>query len=189
MGQGSAPHFFLKTPSSRQKRAYSCGPASLKIVAKYFGVSHSETTLERLCKTSKATGTSGENLLRGARAIGLDGHIIDNASFQTIATWLKRGVPPIVNWFSPGQNRPAHKSEMADGHYSVVAGLSPTHITLEDPELGAKRHIPRREFLRVWFDFHGPRRPSNLNLRRLIVIAPKAYLSTVEKHQKAHSPT
>jgi ABC-type bacteriocin/lantibiotic exporter with double-glycine peptidase domain len=167
----------LKTKSFKQSKMM-CGPACLKIVADYYGIHKSERELSKLCKASKIDGTTGENMLKGARAVGLDGKIQDNANFELIAKWLRKGIPVIVDWFSPGQSRPVEKSRMADGHYSVVVGLTKTHILLEDPGLGQKRKVPRHEFMRVWFDFDTRylARPAGIILRRIITIAPQALL-------------
>lgn len=160
----------LATKSYRQSKMM-CGPASLKIVADYFGIQASEKKLARLCKSNKIIGTTGENLLKGARTIGLHGRIINNSNFDTIQKWLKKGVPIVVDWMSPGQSRPP-RSRMAGGHYSVVVGLTPTHIVLEDPGLGSRRRIKRTDFMSVWFDFDDlyPERKSDIILRQIIII-------------------
>jgi len=160
----------LRTKPFKQSKMM-CGPASLKIVADYFGIQAGENKLAKLCKSNKIMGTTGENLLRGARAIGLHGSIIDDADFKTIQYWLGKDIPVIVDWMSPGQSRPPH-TRMAGGHYSVVVGLTPTHIVLEDPGLGLRRRIKRADFMSVWFDFDDlyPERKSDIILRRIIVI-------------------
>ena len=163
----------LKTRPFKQRKMM-CGPASLKIVANYFGIQVSEKKLAKLCKSNKIIGTTGENLIKGARAIGLDGHIIDDANFKTIQRWLDKDIPVIVDWMSPGQSRPP-RARMAGGHYSIVVGLTSTHIVLEDPGLGSRRKIKRADFMSVWFDFDDNylKKKSDLILRRVIVITRK----------------
>jgi ABC-type bacteriocin/lantibiotic exporter with double-glycine peptidase domain len=164
----------LTTQSFKQSKTM-CGPASLKIVAEYFGVIKSERELARLCKTKKTIGTLGKDLAAAARKLGFQARIIDNANFKVIQNYLKKRVPVIVDWISPGQSRPVNKARMADGHYSVVIGLTPTHIILEDPGVGQRRKIEREKFLRVWFDFNYEymKVRSDLILRRLIVITQR----------------
>ena len=164
----------LRIPGWQEKLdSGRCGPASLKIVAKYYGIEKSESELADLCETDKLSGTTAAALCEGARELGFEAEVIDRASFKEIEVWLRRGVPVIVNWFSPG--RPSRlNSSMPDGHYSVVSGLTPHSILLQDPEIGTQRRIKRSDFQRVWFDFRGETidRPEDLLLRQMIVIRP-----------------
>ena len=132
----------LKTARFRQNKA-RCGPASLKIVARYFGIDISESKLARICRTSTISGPTGANLVTAARRLGFATRIIDGADFRMITAWLRKGVPVIVDWMSTdhGQNSP-----VAIGHYSVVCGLTRDDIILEDPAIGRKRRLSRRVF-------------------------------------------
>lgn len=167
----------LKTKSFKQSKMM-CGPASLKIVTDYYGIRKTEKKLSKLCKANKIDGTAGENLLRAARAVGLSGKIHDNANFEVIRKWLGKGVPVVVDWFGPGKSS-LPKSKMAGGHYSVVCGLTSTHITLDDPGIARKRKIRRDKFMPVWFDFSDGylKKPTRIIFRRVIIIAPKALLN------------
>lgn len=79
-------------------------------------------------------------------------------------------MPVIVNWFTGGR-LDYSESEVADGHYSVVAGLDEKHIYLQDPEIGKIRKIKRDDFMKVWFDFKGEYiKPNELIIRQIIVI-------------------
>ena len=159
----------------RQSKAL-CGPACLKIVLAYFGKHVSEKVIARLCHTCARTGTTGSNLVKGARRLGLAAMIIDQAKFATIEKWLARGVPVIADWMSV-LPRPKDQASMACGHYSVIYAINKTHVHLQDPALGKKRRIGRQDFLNVWFDFKHvyPRNKNDLIVRRLIVAAPPEY--------------
>ena len=62
-------------------------------------------------------------------------------------------------------------SAIADGHYSVVAGLDEKYIYLQDPEIGKIRKLKKDDFLTVWFDFAGKYIKANeLIIRQIIVI-------------------
>jgi ABC-type bacteriocin/lantibiotic exporter with double-glycine peptidase domain len=162
----------LRTQSFKQSKMM-CGPASLKIVANYFGIPATEQKLARACGSNKTIGTTGEGMLRGAEFLGLKAQIIDEASFSIIGKWMRRGALVVVDWMSPGQSTPP-RVRMAGGHYSVVAGLTFTHIILEDPGLGGRRRIKQAEFMAIWFDFDDLylAKKSDLILRRIIVIHP-----------------
>lgn len=162
----------LATSGFRQSKAM-CGPACLKIVADYFGVTVSERRLARLCRTSTVSGTTGANLLRGARALGFAATLADHADFREIERWLKAGIPVIVDWMSTGHGQMG-VLPFAVGHYSVVCSLTAKNIILEDPAIGCRRTLPRHVFRNVWFDFTylHPSSKDDLIIRRLIAVAP-----------------
>ena len=63
---------------------------------------------------------------------------------------------------------------MACGHYSVVCGLDPKYIFLQDPAIGRRRRVRRNDFANLWFDFRRVRpSPEDLIVRRLIVVRPR----------------
>ena len=149
-----------------------CGPASLKIVLDYYGVDKSEQELATLTNTTEI-GTNAENIKHAAESLGFNVVIKNESSFSDIEEWLEKKVPVIVNWFTRGR-LDYSDSEVADGHYSVVAGLDTEHIYLQDPEIGKMRVLKREDFLRVWFDFSGEYvQPDELIIRQLIAVYPK----------------
>ena len=160
-----------------------CGPASLKIVLGYYGVKKSEKEIAKRCGHDPKLGTTNESIKKTAESYGFAAEIKNKASFTDIQKWLKRGVPVLVDWFTPG--RPGtNTSEMPDGHSSVVMGLDKKNIYLQDPEIGAMRTIHRDDFLRVWFDFKKERVTSwkDMIIRQAIAIYPKTALT--RKHPK-----
>jgi len=104
----------------------------------------------------------------------LDIEIQNESSFADIQKWLDKNVPVVVDWFTRGRiDYP--DSEIADGHYSVAAGLDEECIYLQDPEIGGMRKIKRNDFMRVWFDFSGKYiSPTELIIRQSIAIYPKS---------------
>jgi ABC-type bacteriocin/lantibiotic exporter with double-glycine peptidase domain len=162
----------LATASFRQRRAM-CGPACLRIVFTYFGKHVPEKQIAQACRTSLSSGTTGKNLVNGARRFGFHAEVIDHSNFRTIAKWLRRGVPVIVNWMST-ISKGKRQAPMAVGHYSVVCGLGKEHIVLQDPAFGERRRLSRRAFQSVWFDFKCicPRTVDDLIIRRVLLIAP-----------------
>jgi ABC-type bacteriocin/lantibiotic exporter with double-glycine peptidase domain len=147
-----------------------CGPASLKIVLDYYGIEKSEKELAKLCKVDKDLGTDDKNIKRVAEQLGFKAIIKNNSSFKDIEKWLDKKVPVIVDWFTKGRQEYS-ESEVADGHYSVVAGLDDKYIYLQDPEIGRIRKLKRNDFMRVWFDFGGEYIKANgLIIRQIIAI-------------------
>lgn len=147
-----------------------CGPASLKIILDYYGIAKSEEELFTLCATSEKFGTPAENFKKAAEQLGFKVEIKDHSTFEDIQRWLDKKVPVIVDWFTRGRID-YDESQIADGHYSVVAGLHDEHIYLQDPELGSLRKIKKEDFMIVWFDFKGKYiKPNELVIRRIIAI-------------------
>lgn len=148
-----------------------CGPASLKIVLEHFGVTKSEAELALLVGVTDL-GSDDESIKRAAESLGFKVSIKNESSFSDIEEWLDRGVPVIVNWFTRGRSDYSD-SEIADGHYSVVAGLDNENIYLQDPEIGGLRTIAKYDFMKVWFDFSGEIiTRENLIIRQIIAILP-----------------
>jgi ABC-type bacteriocin/lantibiotic exporter with double-glycine peptidase domain len=147
-----------------------CGAASLKIVLDYYGIEKSEKELAKLCKVDKDLGTDDKSIKRVAEKLGFKVIIKNNSSFKDIEKRLDKKVPVIVDWFTKGR-QDYSESEVADGHYSVVAGLDEKFIYLQDPEIGKIRKLKRDDFVTVWFDFRGKYiKPKELIVRQIIAI-------------------
>ena len=150
--------------------ASMCGPASFKIVLDYYGLEKSEKELSKLCQRNNNLGVNDEKIKKAAESLGFKVKIKNNSNFKDIEKWLDKKVPVIVNWFTKGR-QDYSESEIADGHYSVVAGLDEKYIYLQDPEIGKIRKLKRDDFMRVWFDFKGEYiKPSELIIRQIIAI-------------------
>lgn len=147
-----------------------CGPASLKIVLDYYGVGKSEKELAKLCQHDKDFGVDDEKIKRTAESLGFRVKIKNNSNFKDIEKWLDKKVPVVVNWFTKGR-QDYSESEVADGHYSVAAGLDDKYIYIQDPEIGKIRRLKRDDFMKVWFDFKGEFiKPGELIIRQIIAI-------------------
>jgi len=156
---------FQETPN-----ASMCGPASLKIVLEYYGVKAIEKELAKMAGWNKNLGIDDKGIEKAASSFGFKVKIKNNSNFKDIEKWLDKKVPVIVNWFTRGR-RDYTDSDIADGHYSVVAGLDNKFIYLQDPEIGKIRKLKRNDFMRVWFDFSGEYiKPNELIIRQIIAI-------------------
>ena len=157
-------------PFQETLNASMCGPASLKIVLKYYGIEATEKELAKLAGASSDLGVDDKGLAHAAKHFGFKVKIKNNSNFKDIEKWLDRKVPVIVNWFTRGRKNYSD-SDIADGHYSVVAGLDNKFIYLQDPEIGKVRKLERDDFMAVWFDFTGEYiKPNELIIRQIIAI-------------------
>lgn len=162
-------HLNLK-PFQETLHSGMCGPASLKIILDYYGVDKTEKELASLAGLDPDLGINDKDIVRVVESLGFKAEIKNESSFEDIGVWLEKDVPVIVDWFTRGR-QDYDDSEVADGHYSVVAGLDDEHIYLQDPEIGEERKIKRDDFLKVWFDFAGETiKPDELIIRQIIAI-------------------
>lgn len=160
----------LKIPFFRQRLDYTCGPAVLQMVLAFHGVSATQEKLARICKTTKATGTSRENLVRAARIHGVYAHKHSEGSLREISWFLASGIPVVVNYREPGDE---------EGHYAVVVGITPSQVMLHDPYHGRGFNLSRANFMRRWHGKH-----VNKNRQWLAAFAPtRQQLSQVAHHR------
>lgn len=157
-------------PFQETLNAGMCGPASLKIVLAYYGVEKTEQELSKMSGTKKDVGIDDHGLKKAATQLGFKVKIKNMSTFKDIERWLDKKVPVIVNWFTRGR-ADYIDSDVADGHYSVVAGLDDNYIYLQDPEIGSIRRLKKDDFMTVWFDFSGKYiKPDELTIRQTIAI-------------------
>lgn len=150
--------------------ASMCGPASLKIVLNYHGVDKTEADLAVLTDNDSDLGTTAEKIKMAAESLGFKVVIKNECEFTDIEEWLDNDVPVIVDWLTKGR-QDYSESVVADGHYSVVAGLDEEYIYLQDPEIGKIRKLKRDDFMRVWFDFKGKYlKQEELIIRQIIAV-------------------
>ncbi len=144
-----------------------CGPASLKMVLDYYGVSVSEAELAKAAGATKGKGVSKKGLKKAAEHFGFKLFLKKNSSLQDLKYFIKKKIPVIIDWFFED-----------DGHYSVVVDINKKKVVIMDPSLKKGiREFSTEKFLRVWFDFSGDyiKKPKNLVLRLMLVITPKNY--------------
>jgi ABC-type bacteriocin/lantibiotic exporter with double-glycine peptidase domain len=139
----------------KQSKGY-CGPAVLKIVLDYYGIKKSEKELARLTKTRKTTGCSEKEMIKLAKDLGFKSYIKQNSNINELKKLSKKGIPVIVDWFSPEEC----------GHYSVLAGFNKDSIILADPHFGKIVQHKITLFNERWFDIINDK----LILREIIVI-------------------
>lgn len=141
-------------PFQEKLKCSYCGPATLKTLMSYYGIEKSEKELAKMAGWDKDLGIDDKGIKQAAESLGFKVKIKNNSNFKDIKSWLKKGVPVIVNWFTRGRTDYGN-SDVADGHYSVVMGIDDRFIYLQDPEIGKMRKLKREDFMTVWFDFTG----------------------------------
>ena len=123
---------FQRFPIEYQMDSQDCGPASLKMVAKYFGRYYSLQHLRDLCGITKE-GVSLASLATGAESIGL--HTLSiRCAIEDVVT--KVPLPAIVFW--------------NESHFIVVYDANRHYIYVADPAKGHIRYT-HEEFRKGWY--------------------------------------
>ena len=140
-----------------------CGPASLKMVMDYYGVSVSEARIAKAAGSTREKGTSPQGLIKAAKSFGFHVFLKENSTLNDLRYFVKRHIPVIVDWFFED-----------DGHYSIVVDINKKNVIIMDPALKGKRKILLETFFRIWFDFPGKfiKNKKDLSIRLMLVVVP-----------------
>lgn len=133
----------IDVPYHGQKKEYTCGPASLRMVFSYFDSLQDEKKLARQAKTSRRKGTSRKQMVLTARKAGYWVYEQTGAGINVLKWCINHELPAIVNYIEPADD---------EGHYAVVVGYDPKGVLLHDPypSNGQNFHLARRTFLARW---------------------------------------
>ena len=77
-----------------------CGPASLKMVADYYGVLASEDELAKIAGSTLEKGTTVKGIIRAAKKIGFNVFVKEDGTIDDLKYFVDNGIPVIVRWFS-----------------------------------------------------------------------------------------
>lgn len=175
----------LNVPTGEQVSSGYCGPASLLIAFRALGMPEgrpepTEQDIGEQAGTDEALGTTLAGMEQAARFYGYDATAKTGATFEQLANALASGAVPIVAWFSD-----------TDGHYSPVQEVTPTDITLSDPETAAPNRFTLQDFLAIWQDFDGPAQSNPIRSAVLYVRAkpPAQPIATPEPEPTTQTPT
>ena len=150
-------------PTEYQMDAKDCGPASLKMVAKYFGRYYSLQYLRDKCGITKE-GVSLLGISAAAESIGLH-----TAAFKCTIdeVMMKVPFPAIIFW--------------NENHFVVVYHANKNIICVSDPVKGHVKYT-RQEFIDNWYI-------KNEDKGVLLALEPTAdfYMSKQEKEQKKNN--
>ena len=93
-------------------------------------------------------GTSIEQMINGAKRLGLEAKVSIGMPFKSLKKEMKEGYIPIINWMS---GHDLHN----DGHYSILEIVNKKTISLNDPDglVGSLRTFLKKDFNKVWFDY------------------------------------
>lgn len=155
--------FFRRFPVEYQMDSQDCGPASLKIIAKYFGKYYSLQFLRDRCGITKE-GVSVLDLSIGAESIGLRTLAI-RCSVDEVVSSIP--FPAIIYW--------------QGSHFVVVYQADKRYIWVSDPSKGRVKYR-HEEFKQGWY-------PEGSNQGVLLAVEPTADFrdTQAEKQKKKDS--
>lgn len=170
-GVPALPRQALGVPLVRQQTGYSCGPAALGAVLKYFGVwDGAEQQLYKILRTSVEEGTLPEDLAAGAWHFGLGAVVESGMTIARLRTVLASGRLVILEfqaWRDAERRATLWRDTWTDGHYAVLIGLDARFAYFMDPSTaGSYTFIPLPELEERWHDVN-PVRPVPLEPRDL----------------------
>lgn len=173
----SLPPQALGVPLVRQQTGYSCGPAALAAILKYFGVwDGTEQQLYKVVNTSEEEGTLPEDLAAGARRFGLGAVIESGMTVARLRTVLAGGRLVILEfqaWRDAERATTPWRDTWTDGHYAVLVGIDARFAYFMDPSTaGAYTFMPLSELQDRWHDVNParavPLEPRDLQLGVII---------------------
>ena len=145
----------LNVPHIRQSTGYSCGPACLAMVLRYYGHATSESKIIGPIGCTPELGTSPAQIARYLRAIRHKHKQQSRMTLSLLQAYLERGWPVIVAY----QAWP-HKPSQTDlgqswdhGHYSIVVDVAGGRVCLVDPSSKRpRRFLDADKFIASWRD-------------------------------------
>ena len=152
------PDRFLGIRPIIQKTEYSCGPAALLSILRYWlGYRGTERSLYGLLKTTEKDGTHPKDLAAGARAFGLSTSMKTGVRLSELRAALDRGDSVILDLqaWREGKDRSKPWSRVWEaGHYAVLVGLDEQNAYFMDPSADGKyAWLPLDELKERWHDY------------------------------------
>jgi hypothetical protein len=146
-------------PDTRQSTEYSCGAAAMQAVLGYWGRDIGEEDVREMLNTNEVSGTYPDDIIRVAKALGLQAEYKENMSMADLENYVAEGIPVIVDcqaWRSVSQYNESWADTWNNGHWLVVIGIDENNVTLEGPYiLGDRGIMSREEFLARWHNVRG----------------------------------
>ncbi|MFH1012342.1 MAG: cysteine peptidase family C39 domain-containing protein, partial [Candidatus Peregrinibacteria bacterium] len=152
-------------PYPYQQDEASCGPATLALAARHYGIPEwDEAYFRGQLQVSEHQGTSNAELARVAQEhfVCTEKHpatpselvLAIQAGRTAIVNFLIRGKPyqPQRGVYVPLTNEELQAKENLEGHFALVKGRANAHLIMDDPSLhlGPDLNMPLAELKRRW---------------------------------------
>ncbi len=143
----------IAIPHVAQTTGYTCGPASLCAVLRYYGHKYiGERSLARRAGAVASEGTTTNGLIEAAQQFGVEPWAWLNMTVPVLREMNASGYPVIAAIQAWG-NKEDYTQENDDGHWVVVTGVDAQRVACMDPSLrGARAVMDHDEFVSRWHD-------------------------------------
>lgn len=156
--KATAARALLDFPLVAQRTGWTCGPAVVTAVLKYFHIRIREQDAADTLQTTKKHGTEPHRIRRLLYQLGLSVQMRRRTPLRVVRTALERGHPVIVLWND------------WKGHYAVIIGYDKGHFLLADP---ANRKSGMRYHKTTNFRKHWHARVAGVKYRQLAIVCGK----------------
>lgn len=152
------PENFLPVPLTPQATNYSCGPAALLSILKYWqAYDGDESGLHAQLETTPDDGTEPKKLLEAAKKLGLKAEMKQNLKPADLRTALNNGDTAILNiqaWRNDEEKKTPWRKTWEKGHYVVLLGMDKHYAYFMDPLIdNGYGYIPLKELGKRWHDY------------------------------------
>ncbi|MDO8516409.1 MAG: cysteine peptidase family C39 domain-containing protein [bacterium] len=157
----------MKIKPLKQPNSSTCGPACIKMVAHFLGLTISMKRAIRLSGYKAQEGTSNEDIMSALKKLGLRVREKKNVAWGELRRSNKPSNAIIVSWMLNG----------TIGHVSVAEKVTATRIHLADSVKGKVIKLPKVDFMRLWIDYEPhwyPRKNTDIQLRWMAVVSKKS---------------
>ncbi|MBU2639413.1 MAG: C39 family peptidase [Nanoarchaeota archaeon] len=128
-------------PFHKQKTAYTCGAASMRMALEVCGIKKPEKEIAKALKTNKIRGTWHKHFPEFAEKHKLDYTVKRDADIDDLKGYKKRGYVIIVCYlYPPGKI----------DHYSVLKRIDKNYIYFWDPLFGKDHRYSLSYFKKIW---------------------------------------
>jgi ABC-type bacteriocin/lantibiotic exporter with double-glycine peptidase domain len=132
-------HKIERIPYYRQEKDYTCAPATIRMALAALGQPLTEAQILRCLKKLGVAHMMGYRLryndLMMYSKLGI-----------TIVDWAPQVLFPEHPEFLPSK----HFNPEEESHCAIVVSASPQRIVLQDPVLGRRVRLSRKDFLKAW---------------------------------------
>ncbi|MFA6039396.1 MAG: cysteine peptidase family C39 domain-containing protein [Candidatus Peribacteraceae bacterium] len=156
----------MKISPLKQRDESDCGPTSIHMAVRYFGLPYSFEQIATISQYIKKDGLSNEDLVETFKNLGLDVRAQANATWEDLQRSNTPDTVIVVSWMKFGYI----------GHFSVVENVEKDCIELADPQEGKIITMEKIPFMRLWMDYDDmwyPSKNTDIQLRWMCVVSTK----------------
>lgn len=157
----------MKINPIKQPDESACGPTSVLMASKYFGVNYSFDDIAKTSQYIERDGLSDCDLVEVLLKLGFSVRQKDSVRWSELKNANTDKSVVIVSWMLDGYI----------GHFSVVDEVTDDKIVLAEPQSGKLVTFEKIKFMRLWMgydDMWYPIKNTDIKLRWMCVVKKKA---------------